>query len=96
LASAGSWLQPLPWPAVAVLGMLALAYPETMILGGVAFGVSLAVTSTPILSTVWRSRSVTILGRVALVAMVAVGLFSLAWDIASIVAGRVLDAPPTL
>jgi hypothetical protein len=96
LASAGSRLQRLPWPAVAVLAMVALAYPETMILGGVAFGVSLVVTSTPILSAVWRSRAVTILGRVALGAVVAVGLFGLAWDIASIVAGRVLDAPPTL
>jgi hypothetical protein len=95
LASDGSRFQRLPVPALVPVGIIALTLPETMILGAVVALTALAVTSVPVLLAVWRTRAVTALGATLLVALVAFGLFSLAWGIASIVAGRGLDPPPT-
>jgi hypothetical protein len=96
LAAADKWFQRLPVPALVPLGILALVLPEVMILGTVALLAALTVSSIPILSAIWRSRAVTRIGVVTLAAAIGFGMFSLAWDIASIVTGRVLDAPPTL
>jgi hypothetical protein len=94
--SPGSWFQRLPVPLIVPLGILALVLPEAMILGAVVFLGGLVVTAVPRLLDVWRSQAVTVLGTVVFAAVVVFGLFSLAWDIASIATGRSLDAPPTL
>lgn len=91
LDAAGGWTHRGPVAAWAVAGaavlnlaLLVVAFPVA-----VAFGIS----RSPALTGLWRSRAVTVAGRVLFVVLVAWGLYGIAADVASIATDTPSGAP---
>jgi hypothetical protein len=88
----GGWARRAPPWLLTAAAVAALLSPALLIPAAVGLGIAIAVATTDRLGRIWRSRAVTVAGRVLFVALVGWGGYGLAVDVTSLVEERPVTA----